>query len=815
MEPRTTELEEGIAQPDEARMTRRGGTGDERGGDIRQALTADDITAIRRAVQKLVGERYRIESTAGSGGMSWVFEATDTVLQRRVAIKVLRESKHNEPTQQKVDAGTRKRILAEARAMAGLRSPNICPVYEVSVDGELPFIVMQWIDGLDLSAAWRSTDLNRRLSLFVKVVEAVGSAHDAGIIHGDLKPSNILVDRSGEPIIVDFGLARSRSDSFTRQRMWGGTPGFAAPEQFDGEEPIGPAADVYALGAMMYEMLADRLPFLASTAEQALKLAREQDPPLPETYAPDAPWPLQRICLAALERDIQRRYVNAHAMALDLQRYLRGETVVARPSMLAEQFTEKIEEHIDQVDAWLRQGMVTEGEANKLVRVLGGVLRPESHWILDSRRLTLSQVTLYLGGWFALCALIIGLSMTSDLEGMFRSDSLERWPAVRYITAWTAVCGFLAAGFILQRRGDRRVSLGYQVTACLAVPVAIWLLFRETEWLIQPMMSEIVVQLPGGDTQYESVNREWLYVFAGLRAPAELCLMNRQLLTIMFSWLIVSLALRSISSSSGFTLFAVIAGNLSAIAAWASAGMLSSEHHSYALLGLWMFAIGLGTIPAGLIMNRREEERARQHGRIRTRTRDSWAVLTAALLMIGIGLTLMAWNAAHVYTLGLLSDTEDPTTRATAFIINGVVLQLVSHVLSRRRTVVRSRLAEVIRWISPSHFLAGLWQIQVEAGDGLWLLWLIILAVTSISLCYISVRKQWRPFLFTGLFYVAVAYVRCFMEADSRLDDDRVFDMSRLLLTGLMLALGIATMIVAWRLPAWIAVLKLDRWSGR
>ena len=87
--------------------------------------------------------------------------------------------------------------------------------------------------------------------------------------------------------------------------------------------------------------------------------------------------------------------------------------------------------------------------------------------------------------------------------------------------------------------------------------------------------------------------------------------------------------------------------------------------------------------------------------------------------------------------------------------------------------------------------------------------------MASISLCYISVRKQWRPFLFTGLFYVAVAYVRCFLEADSRLDDDRVFDMSRLLLAGLMLALGIATMIVAWRLPAWIAVLKLDRWSGR
>ncbi|MHC4218445.1 MAG: serine/threonine-protein kinase [Planctomycetota bacterium] len=783
-------------------------------GQLTELMARREAGAVERFVQDLVGDRYRIERVAGAGGMGFVFSATDTVLQRRVAIKVLNLASGEDGSDAGPDEHERKRILTEARAMAGLRHPNLCRVNEVCLDGSLPFIVMDWIDGLDLRAAWRNTDLRQRLPLFVKIVEAVAAAHGAGVIHADLKPGNVLVDRMGEPIIVDFGLARSLADSPTQRSLIGGTPGYAAPEQFDRQQPLETPADVYALGAMMYEMLTDRLPFTASSHSEVIRLIQEQDPPLPETYAPDAPWPLQRICLAALEREAARRYPDAHALAVDLQRYLRGDTVAARPSVLTDQFFERVEQQLDQVDSWHRQGAVTEVEANRLKRVLGALLRPESHWILDSRRLTVSQVTLYLGGWFALIALVIGLTMTGDLGGPFSSDALARYPAARYVTAWVVAIALFAAGMMIQGRGQRRVSLGYQITACLAVPAAAWLLFRETSWLGEPMVWVSEYTTSDGEIRTSRSNREWLRVFLDVSPSSDSGLLNRQVLIILLAWLAAALGLRRLADSSAFTPFAVVAGALGTVAAWASAGLLEDDERAFALLGVWLLGVGLGALWPGLRLNAREEAKARKHGRVRVRTRDSWAVLLAALLLIGIGLTLMAWNAGDLYTFQLISDeSDDATARAVAFIMNGVVLQALSQLLGRHLTVTRGRLAEAIRWVSPSHFLAGLLVLQIDAEEDMWLFWLVVLAAAAVATCYLSVWKQWRPFLLSGLFYIAVAYGRAFSEVAERAENDVVLDQSRLGLAGTMLFLGILTMVLAWKLPDWIATTKLEWWS--
>ncbi len=757
----------------------------------------------REAVQRLVGERYPIERLAGTGGMGTVFVATDSVLERRVAIKVLNVSLAGERGAGDADQEHRNRILAEARAMAGLRHPNLCRVHEVCVDVGMPYLIMDWIDGVDLRSSWLNTDLSGRLSLFVKVVEAVAAAHAARLVHADLKPINVLVDRMGEPIIVDFGLARSVLDLPSRRHLSGGTPGYAAPEQFGGQQPIGPAADVYALGAMMYEMLTDRLPY-ASFADM-IKAAAEEDPPLPETFAPDVPWPLQRICLVALERDPQRRYPDAHAMALDVQRYLRGESVAAQPSMLTERFVERIEQQIWHVDSWLRQGLVTETEANRLNRALGGLLRPESHWILDSRRVTWSQVTLYLGGWLALVALTVGLVCTAETFG-FGSDALANWPWLRPVAAWAVALSFFGAGFLIQQRGHQRVSLGYQVTACLAVPIGIWLLFRETEWLV-----------PLTEAGEVAVEHEWLRVFSvGLLEPQpEHGLFNRQMLVVTLGWLLAATLLRRLAASSAFTLFGVLASGLAAVAAYASLNLLSDNYYSKAGLGLWLTVFGAMALWPGLRLNNVEEEHARQYGLMRTKTRDSWTVLTGAALMIAVGLTVTAWYAADLYTFGLMGEYDDESARAqmraVAFIINGGILQAVSHLLGRRRTVVRARLADAIRWISPSHFLGGLWVLETEAGGG-WLFWLIVLALASVALCYISVWRQWRPFLVTGLVWMALVYGRSFYEALDKLQyDPWALNRVRLALAAALLILGVATMILAWKLPDWIASLKLKR----
>jgi hypothetical protein len=752
--------------------------------------------------QQLVGDRYRIAHAAGAGGMGWVFAATDTVLERRVAVKLLHGGAASSPAEPGADATAHGRVLAEARAMAGLRHPNLCRVHEVSLDSRVPFIVMDWIEGIGLAAAWQGVDLDRRLALFLKVVEAVAAAHSAGLVHRDLKPDNILVDRMGEPIIVDFGLARSRSND---DGIFGGTPGYAAPEQFGGGPPVGPAADVYALGAIMFEMLTDRPPFAAADTPALMRQVREEDPPLPETHAPDLPWPLQRICLVALEREAHRRYPDAHAMARDLHRYLRGEAVSARPSMMAEQFAGQVEQQITEIESWQRRGLVTGREADRLSRLLGVLLRPESHWILESRRLSLSQVTLYMGGWFVLVALTIGMYLTWD--------ALEQIAAVRYLTAWGIVIGLLGAAAAMQRSGESRVALGYQMTACLIVPIAAWLTLRETSWLAGPVIE--LGRVGMGD-------REWQVVLLGLEPDGQWRgLMNRQVLVIMLAWLGVAVGLRRYSGFSAFTLWAVVAAGFGAVAAWCSAGLLrlssgfmgGPTRDSLALLGLWILVVAGAALYPGLWLNRREERLARLYGLARAHTRDAWSVLTGSNVMIGLGLTLTAWNAANLYTLTLLSGHDNTTMRAVAFMVNGCALQALSHLLGREQTLLRRRLAEAIRWVSPSHFLASLVVLELDVDEGrAWVLWIVLLFVAAIACCYVSVWKQWRPFLFTGLFYVAVAYYRAFIRLWGELEGEAL-DTARLMLTGGALALGIATMVLAWRLPAWVTSLKIGRSS--
>ncbi len=752
-----------------------------------------DPAAVDRA-QQIVGERYRLEHVSGSGSMGRVFVATDTTLQRRVAIKLLH--------QRGAAAGPEQdRVLAEARAMAGLRHPNLCPVYEVSVKPPVPFLVMDWIDGIELQRAWREADLKKRLTLFVKIVEAVAAAHAAGVVHRDLKPANILVNRMGEPIIVDFGLARSGETGASGSSVHtvGGTPGYAAPEQFDAGQPLGPTVDVYALGAMMFEMLTDRLPFTASRLSDLLASLKNEDPPLPETFAPDAPWPLQRICLVALERDPQRRYPNAHAMAADLRRYLKGEAVAARPSMLTHQFVEQVEQHMEQTEAWRRQGFVTQSEASRLARVHGALLRPESHWILEGRRLSVSQVTLNIGGWFVMVGMTIGMYMTWD--------ALEEIAAVRYLTAWGIVIFLLGVGSAIQRQGELRVALGYQMTACLVVPIAMWLTLRETGWLAGAITADGLVGMG---------EREWQVVFYDIDVDKQSGgLLNRQVLAMMLAWLGASLGLRRWSTSSAFTVWAVLASALGAVAVFASVGLLLAERERFALLGVWMLLVGLTSLWPGLWLNSVEETYAKEHGLSRVRTRDAWPVLTASLLMIGIGLTLMAWNAGDLYSLTLLGEPNDVTVRSVAFMINGCALQALSHILGRQRTFLRSRLAEAIRWVSPSHFLASIVVLEWDVEDGhAWILWLIVLVLAAIACCYVSVWRQWRPFLFTGLFYIAVAYVLAFLRVWDELEGEAL-ETARQVLMGSMLAIGLANMIVAWRLPAWTAALRLGHWSKR
>jgi serine/threonine-protein kinase len=233
-----------------------------------------------------------------------------------------------------------RRFQTEARAAAGLDHPNIVPVYEVGEHVGQHYFTMGFIEGDDLSDYARREKLSpqRIASLVQQIASAVQYAHSKGVIHRDLKPSNVLVDSSGTPRVTDFGLAKKLDDQsdLTRSGEVLGTPGYMAPEQAAGHGGrVSTAADIYALGAILYFCLTRRPPFLASSPVETLVLILESEPVPPRKLNPAVPRSLERICLRCLAREPEDRYATAQEVADDLDRFLQGQPILAEaPSLV-------------------------------------------------------------------------------------------------------------------------------------------------------------------------------------------------------------------------------------------------------------------------------------------------------------------------------------------------------------------------------------------------------------------------------------------------------------------------------------------------
>src|SRR6266508_3586930 len=229
------------------------------------------------------------------------------------------------------------RFRREAETAASLVHPNILPIYEVSeCDDGLPFFSMKFAGGgslLDAAPALRS-EPRRAVALMAKVARAVQYAHEQGILHRDLKPGNILLDGRGEPLVSDFGLAKwlYANKDITKSLTTFGTPGYTAPEQAHGDTAgLTPAADVYSLGSILFELLAGRPPFVGSNALSVIRQASETPAPKLRALAHSHDRDLETICARCLERDPKARYQSAGGLATDLERWLEGRPIVARP----------------------------------------------------------------------------------------------------------------------------------------------------------------------------------------------------------------------------------------------------------------------------------------------------------------------------------------------------------------------------------------------------------------------------------------------------------------------------------------------------
>jgi serine/threonine protein kinase len=266
--------------------------------------------------------RYRLLRQLGQGAMGAVYLAHDTELDRLVALKVPVFDRDERPS-------VLERFSREARAAATLLHPNICPVYDVGELGGVRYLTMAFIEGQTLADLLRSAGRplpGRDAALLVRTLaQALDEAHRARIVHRDLKPGNVMVNRRGEPILMDFGLAHRADGTDSRLTKQGavlGTPSYMAPEQARGIlEDQGPACDIYSLGMILYELLTHRLPFEGSA--YALVIQKVIDnPPSPRTYRPDLDPTLEAICLKAIARQPANRYPSMSELAGALTAYL-------------------------------------------------------------------------------------------------------------------------------------------------------------------------------------------------------------------------------------------------------------------------------------------------------------------------------------------------------------------------------------------------------------------------------------------------------------------------------------------------------------
>src|SRR5256886_173659 len=299
-------------------------------GDVSKAVYESVLDEVDASHKPWFLGNYEILEQIGCGGMGVIYRARQRHSRRIVAVKRVlsyRADSH----------GALQRFRREAQAVASLDHPNILPIYEVSESEDgLPFFSMKFAEkgSLQENTASLRDEPRKCVQLMAKVAHAVEYAHSRGVLHRDLKPGNILLNDRGEPLVSDFGLAKllDGNNDLTRSLTTFGTAGFIAPEQANGAAAdFTPAADVYSLGAVLFNVLAGRPPFLGSNPVSVIRQASETEAPKLRSLAPSLDRDLETICAHCLERHPRARYQSAGDLAADLERWLDGRPIIARP----------------------------------------------------------------------------------------------------------------------------------------------------------------------------------------------------------------------------------------------------------------------------------------------------------------------------------------------------------------------------------------------------------------------------------------------------------------------------------------------------
>lgn len=274
----------------------------------------------------VLNNRYQLDERLGSGGMAVVFRAHDLMLERDVALKILRESFSDDPAFQ-------ERFRQEAKAAANLSHPNIVTVHDFGLDQGRLFIVMEYVPGAHLKSILQSQGrltIEGAVSVMIQACAGIGYAHRAGLVHCDIKPHNFLITPDKRVKVTDFGIARALATIQPEERsevVWG-SPQYFSPEQAGGNAPS-PASDVYSLGVIFYELLTGQLPFYSGDATELARLHRETPPPPPGKFNPAIPPALEQVVLKTLAKEPAMRFRNADQLGRVLESYQKANNLAA------------------------------------------------------------------------------------------------------------------------------------------------------------------------------------------------------------------------------------------------------------------------------------------------------------------------------------------------------------------------------------------------------------------------------------------------------------------------------------------------------
>jgi hypothetical protein len=646
---------------------------------------------------------FRTIERLGGGGMGEVFKLRDLKLDRLVAAKVIRRDRH-------VSLAFRD-FLQEARSMALFQDRRIVQIYEFRPEADPPVIIMEFVDGFELGRVAPSLEYRQRARIIEQVAEVIDHAHGLGIQHRDLKPSNVMLDSALAPKILDFGL--SASDPAHGHLR--GTLPYISPEQLDPGRPIDARTDVYALGVILYELLCGTVPYSSADEVETIAAIREARPRLPVEIEPSVPEPLQAIALKAMESDPAARYQTAREMALDLQRYLDGRAVAARPGAYASALESRVRPHLEHIDEWQRLRLIYPHEAVHLKSAYHGLEVREEDWIVSSRELSYSQIALYLGAFFLLAG-----SLYYFAVDRFYQNVKGLWAP--FLVLGVPFLGLNAAAHYLYRKEHRAVAVAFYLGGVSLLPLFLLILFHQTGFLVVPD-----------------------------RTPGQLfdtAVSNHQLqLTILVAcaWsAFLAIRTRTIALSTVFTVLVF----LMALAILSDFGLRSwivDEPRRLDLLALHLAPLVIFYAALGVVSER-----------------GKWPwfgrpLYLAAALTFVLVLELVAQEGKAFEHLGIQAKriwgtgVADPTLLDTllAMALNGVVMYFAALAVERHGSDVMMRASGLLFTLSPFAALKPLGYLCMTGSYWSKLNWISL--VLSVGSCLLAHQRQRRSFYYAGV----------------------------------------------------------------